>query len=72
MFNSGLSNGKGTNRWNASVTVLTTTQALTKRSNVIPGGEPPPLVGAEAEETTYISRSEIKRTMLTVFLLDQS
>ena len=37
-----------THAWKASVKVLTTTQALTKRSKVIPGGGPYPAAGPEA------------------------
>jgi hypothetical protein len=39
-----------THRWKASVNVLTVTQALTKRSKVIPGGGPYPVTGWEAKD----------------------
>jgi len=43
-----LGSTNGAYRWKASVSVFTTTHALTKRSKVIPGGGPYPGEGSEA------------------------
>ena len=43
--------------WKDSVNVLTVTQALTKRSKVIPGGGPYPVTGCEANQTIILTSS---------------
>lgn len=64
--------GTDTHRRNASVKDLTTTQARTKRSKVMPGGGPPG-VGAEALTSEFVSmvRRGGKVGGLTIFALDE-
>jgi hypothetical protein len=58
-------------RWKASVNVFTATQALTKRSNVMPGGGPYPVDGPEAFRDCRLKVTHGFHTELTVFLLDK-
>ena len=65
---------KRTHRWNASVSVFTTTQARTNRSNVMPGGGPYRSEGPEAtsdEPRLEKIRGHENSSALTILLLEQ-